>query len=635
MPVNTIPKLLKQFCQNNKDITMLKSRNAKGSFESISADNLYKSVKTFALGLIEIGINRGEHIGIISDNKKEWLISDFAILSIGCADVPRGSDSTGDEIKYILGHAECKATIVENSIQLDKIISIKSSLPKLKTIIVLDNKYTQPKTKQKGITIYSFLEIERIGENSKKEHNYFEKEIEKGEATDLATLIYTSGTTGEPKGVMLNHSNFMHQIVAPLTPLDIRMGDVFLSVLPVWHAFERTVEYVLLFAGCTLAYSKPIAKVMIQDMGEVKPAIFPSVPRIWERIRSAIYKKVKAEGGLKFGIFRFFVMIGTAYAKLKAMLRGLLPQFKRRIRILDIIVSIIPLILLTPFKLLGNLLVFGKIKKRLGGKFRFGVSGAGALPPHIDSFFAAAGICLVEGYGLTEAAPIVSVRNYKRPVSGTIGPPLPDIDIKILDEKGEKLPYGHKGVLYIKGPNVMLGYYKKDEETKKVLDKEGWLNTGDLAMVTYKGQIRIMGRKKETIVLMGGENIEPGPIEDTVLQSDYIDQIMIVGQDQKYLAALVIPNIENINTYIKDSNLKDLDTPEKISESKDIKNLIINEIKDRVNIKKGFKVYELINRIKILPKPFEVGKEVTHTLKLKKSVIMETYKKEILELFKK
>ena len=635
MPVNTIPKVLKQFCNENKDISMLKFRNTEGSFESISAKELFKLVKTFALGLIEIGIKRSEHIGIISDNRKKWIIADFAILSIGCADVPRGSDSTEDEIKYILRHAECITTLAENEAQLNKIISIKKFLPKLKTIIVIDSEYTTPKTKLKGINVYSFSEIERMGENSKKEPDYFEKEIEKGETTDLATLIYTSGTTGEPKGVMLNHSNFMHQIKAPHTPLEFIKGDVVLSVLPVWHAFERTVEYVILFSGCTLVYSKPIAKVMIQDMGEVKPAIFPSVPRIWERIRSAIYKKVKAEGGLKFGIFRFFVMVGSAHAQLKSMIKGLLPQFKRRIRIMDILISIIPLILLTPLKLLGNLLVFGKIKKRLGGKSKFGVSGAGALPPYIDNFFAAAGICLLEGYGLTEAAPIVSVRNFKKPVSRTIGQPLPGIDIKILDENSKELPYGMKGVLHVKGPNVMMGYYKKPEETSYVLSDDGWLNTGDLAMVTYKGEIRIMGREKETIVLMGGENIEPGPIEDTILQSDYIDQVMIVGQDQKFLAALIIPSIDNINTYIKDSGLKGLDSPDKIADSSDISNFMMGEINSRINTKKGFKVFELINRIKLIAKPFEIGKEMTHTLKLKKSLILEKYKKEISEIFEK
>lgn len=635
MPVDTIPKVLNQYCKNNKNLEMLKFRNEKDLFESISAEKLYNLVKTFALGLLEIGIKRDEHIGLLSDNRKEWLISDFAILSLGCIDVPRGSDSTTDELKYILSHAECGITLVENETLLAKIISIKKDLLKLKIIVVMDSEYTVPKTKQKGMTVYSFPEIMRIGANTKKPADFFEKEIEKGKTTDLATIIYTSGTTGEPKGVMLNHANFMHQIEAPFTPLDVRKGDVVLSVLPVWHAYERSVEYFILFAGCTLAYSKPIAKVMIQDMEEVKPAIFPSVPRIWERIRGAIYRKVKSEGGVKFGIFKFFVMIGGAHVKLKSMIRGLLPRFKKRSRILDILIAIIPFILLTPLKLIGSLLVFGKIKKRLGGKFKFGISGAGALPPYIDNFFASAGVCLLEGYGLTEAAPIVSVRNYKHPVTGTIGPPLPKISIKILDESGNELSYGKKGVLYIKGPNVMKGYYKKPEETKEVISEDGWLNTGDLAMVTQNGEIKIMGREKETIVLMGGENIEPGPIEDTILQSDFIEQVMIVGQDEKYLAALVIPAADNLEQYIKDTGLKGLNTPEKISVSPEIKNFLLSEIKERINIKKGFKIYELINRIKILPKPFEIGKEMTHTLKLKKSVIMENYKKEIAGLFRR
>jgi long-chain acyl-CoA synthetase len=315
------------------------------------------------------------------------------------------------------------------------------------------------------------------------------------------------------------------------------------------------------------------------------------------------------------------------------LFRGLLPQFKRRIRIIDIIISFFPLILFTPLKLLGGLLVFGKIKKKLGGRFKFGISGAGALPPHVDKFFSAIGILLLEGYGLTEAAPIISVRKQHAPIIDTIGPPLPEIAAKICDPEGKELSPGEKGILFVKGPNVMKGYYKKPEETKKVLSDDGWLNTGDLAMKTIHGELKILGRVKETIVLLGGENIEPGPIEDAILQSDYIDQVMMVGQDQKYLGALVIPHFENVAEYAKNNNIV-YDQPEDLAAAPEIKTLMNQEINTRINAKNGFKAFERIFKSTILKTPFETGKELTNTLKLKRNVIAEIHKKRISALFK-
>jgi len=631
---DTIPKLFKEYVEKNPELAVQMVKGADGNFRTITFAQLYRRVEQFACGLHQLGVKRGDHLGIISDNMSDWLVADLAILCLGAADVPRGSDSTPDEIAYILAHAGCTLTLVENETQLEKILSIKKSLPKLKTVVVISADYQPGKVKgQAGLKILTFQELVDEGASFQAGHgDFLDAEIAKSKTEDLATIIYTSGTTGEPKGVMLSHANYMHQIRVPHAAIEIRPGDIFFSVLPVWHSYERAIEYVAIFAGCSIAYSKPLPSAIIEDMGKVRPMIFPSVPRIWEGIRRAIYKKMDAEGGIKKALFYFFVAVGSAHSRLKIMFRGLMPQFKKRSRLVDMLISFLPLLLLTPFNLLGQALVFKKIKQRLGGRFRYGVSGAGALPPHVDAFFSAAGVLLLEGYGLTESAPIVSVRPQHHPVPGTIGPALPDIEIKVLDEQGKELPPGQKGVLHIKGPNVMMGYYKKPQETAQTVSEDGWLNTGDLAILTVKKEIKIIGRVKETIVLLGGENVEPGPIEDTMAESEFIDQSMVVGQDQKFLAALVIPNMENLAHYDRENGIS-YNTDADLLENEDINYLLMEEVNNLVSHKRGFKLFERINRIQILTKPFQPGVEMTHTLKLKRDVISGLYKKEISSLF--
>ncbi len=629
----TIPKLFKEIVDHNSESPALYSREKDSDFKPIKYKELYEIVSQLGAGLLALGAKRGDHIGIMSDNRKEWLICDLAILGIGAADVPRGSDSTADEMQYILNHADCTITFAENERQLEKIESKLNKIPNLKTIIIMDSEFTKENKKNSKIQIYTFEEIMEKGkEKLAKDPNAFERELNEGKNSDLATIIYTSGTTGEPKGVMLSHNNFLHQVKQIPKILDIKPGDIWLSILPAWHSFERIIEYVIIGSATAIAYSKPVGKIMLNDMATIKPAFMASVPRIWEGVRSAIYRKIKNESPIKRGIFYFFVSIGMTHAMLSYMFRGLLPQFKKRYRAVDITLSIIPLIVLTPLKLLGDILVFKKLRMLLGGKFKAGISGGGALPEYVDKFFAAAGILLLEGYGLTETAPVISVRIQKKPVFGTVGPLLDGTEARILDENMNVLPPGQKGILYVKGPQVMLGYYKRPDATKEVLSEDGWLNTGDLAMMTHKGEIKIIGRVKDTIVLLGGENIEPDPIEGKILQSEYIDQVIVLGQDQKFLAALIVPNFDAIEKYAIDNDISYVDRTDLI-DSAEINELIYEEINNRINQQTGFKPFERVYRIKLLPKPFEVGKELTHTLKMKRNVINEIYRKEIKELF--
>jgi long-chain acyl-CoA synthetase len=616
----------------------LMSKDHEGHWESTTFQQFAGLFERFGAGLLDYGVKRGDHVGVISDNRKEWMIANLGIIGIGAVDVPRGSDTMPNELRYILQHADCPVTLAENAEQLKKILAKKDELPLLKTVIVIDPAF-KPEAfegQNAGVKIVTFQEIlERGTKLLAKDSQAYKREMQKGKPDDLITLIYTSGTTGEPKGVMLTNANFLHNIRNVPKTLHVGPGDIFLSVLPAWHSFERIIDNFALSQGTTLAYSKPIAKIMLTDMATVKPTVMASVPRIWEGVRAAIYRNINEEGGIKKALFLFFVAVGKAHATCSALVRGLYPQFSKRYRLTDFLLGILPFLLLSPFKALGSLLVFSKIKARLGGRFRFTVSGGGALPPYVDRFFQAAGVLLLEGYGLTETTPVVSVRLQDHPVPGTIGPLLDEMQMRLLDpETGKEVGPGKKGVIYLKGPNVMKGYYKRPDKTAEVLSADGWLNTGDLGMVTHKGEIKIIGRTKETIVLLGGENVEPVPIEDTITESEMIDQVMVVGQDQKFLAALVVPNEEALEKHAEAQEISYV-AKEELLENPLIMECISDEINSRVNGKRGFREFERVFRFRLIPKHFEVGVELTASQKMKRDIINGIYQKEIKELFAK
>ncbi|MFO7849719.1 MAG: long-chain fatty acid--CoA ligase [Spirochaetia bacterium] len=631
--IDTIPKRIRHVAGLYPDNTALMSKDKNGEFEETSFRELYRRAGEFGCGLHTLNVKRGDHVGIIADNRKEWIITDIALLGIGAVDVPRGSDSTAEEIGFILRHADCSVTFAENAKQAEKILSKKDELPKLERIVLFDGTKEVDKKAAEGVEILRFEEVRKRGEEFCADNEeFFETEVERGTEDDLATIIYTSGTMGEPKGVMLKHRSFIFQIERIYDHVQIQAGHKLLSVLPVWHSFERAVEYIVLNIGACLVYSKPIGSVMLPDMQKVKPQWLSSVPRIWEGVRAAIYQNIKKEKALKRGLFNFFVASGELFATFFNMFSGRLPEYSKRSKIFDKTVSVIPLILLAPLKLLGSALVFGKLKAKLGGKFIAGISGGGALPPYVDRFFQAAGIQLLEGYGLTETGPVLSVRKQKHPVIGTVGPLLPDIEYRVVDNDGVILPHGKKGTLFVRSPQIMEGYYKRPDLTEEVLN-DGWLNTGDICVCTAQEEFRILGRSKETIVLLGGENIEPVPIEDKLNASEAILQSMVVGQDQKFLAALIVPDMDKLEEYAIQNSI-DFVTNQELLTNPEIEEYIHNEIQSLVNTKNGFKHFECIYRFTLLPSPFEVGKELTHTMKIRRDEVNHLYHREIEKMFK-
>jgi long-chain acyl-CoA synthetase len=632
---DTIPLMFLETVRKNPDIAAQLAKGGSGEFAPTSYAALLGDIKTFAAGLLELGIARGDHVGLISDNRREWMVIDLALLGIGAADVPRGCDATEQEIRYILAFSECRVSVLENEKQLRKVTANKEAMPLLGTLILLDPPGPEARAAAEGagLSLRSYDEIAALGTArlARSPDEYLE-EAAKGGRDDIATLIYTSGTTGEPKGVMLSHGNFLFQTERLPQILSISPGDIWLSVLPVWHSFERILQYVILSSSSTIAYSKPIGSVMLADMQSLRPQWMASVPRIWESIKDGVYRNINAQGGVKKILFAFFVGLGKGFAYFRGHLLGRMPQFARRPRILEILACIIPFLLLTPFYGLGELLVFGKIKDKLGGRFIAGISGGGALPAAVDRFFGALGILVLEAYGLTETAPAISSRLQRRPVAGTVGPALEGTQLRIVGEKGEELPPGRQGLILVKGPQVMKGYYRRPELTAKVLDREGWLDTGDLGMKTWRGEIKITGRAKDTIVLRGGENVEPAPIEQKLCESEFIQQAIVLGQDQKYLAALIVPSQEEVNAWATENNVPIVDY-ETLLQQPEVIELVDAEMNRLVSQRNGFKSFERIFRFALLPGPFEAGRELSAKQEIKRHAINEIYLRIIRKLF--
>ena len=627
----TLAKLLRTQSVAVPDTVAQMSKDPDGNFLPTTYGQLYSEVVETAAGLLEIGVRRETNVGLVSENRKEWLLVDLAVLSIGAVDVPRGNDTTPEELQYILQVSECSVVLVENGEQLAKVLSVKDQLPKLETLVFFEN--DQSHQEAKGPTIIAFSELRRRGQaamESRKDE--IESLIDRGEETDTATIIFTSGTTGRPKGVMLSHRNFLHQVEHVPELIHVGQGDIWLCVLPVWHSFERIMQYVSIGSASALAYSKPIGRIMLADFATVRPTWMASVPRIWESIQAGIYRNVKAGSAVKRGLFNFFVAVGGTHAYLRDAIRGCLPAFRPRFRVGEIVAAVIPYLLLSPLKALGNVLVFKKIKARLGGRFVAGISGGGALPESVDNFFQAAGILLLEGYGLTETAPVLGVRDQSHPVRGTVGPVFPGTEICIVDDEGNTLPPGNKGVVLAKGPQVMKGYYKDPELTATAIDQDGRLNTGDLGMLTVHNELKIVGRAKDTIVLRGGENVEPAPIEKRLELNPLVSNAIVVGQDQRYLGALIVPDFEALEETAKRHTI-DYETHSDLIENPEVRKLYGDLVSDEISAKNGFRNFERVFKFDILPSSFELGKELSAKQEIKRHRIYELHKERIDRLF--
>lgn len=631
----TIPKLVRETTIAYPELTAQYSKDKDGNFVPVLYKDMFQIALNFGAGLLSMGIERGEHIGLISDNRKEWLQADVGLLSIGAIDVPRGNDATENDLRFILTTAECKIVIADNNTQVKKLLSLKKDLPLLSHIICFDelDDSSLKAAEEKGVKTSSFSQVVESGKKFREENpGKIEEELDKGDENDLATLIFTSGTTGEPKGVMLTHKNFISQLDEVDERIYVNPGEPIICVLPVWHVFQRACEYVILSQAGGLAYSKPIGSILLKDLLAINPVYLPAVPRVYEALFDGINRAMRKTGGIVFYLFRFFTSVSKLQCRLSRSMFQKNAKIKKQHVVLYWLGFFIPWLFLTPLKMLGSKLVFSKVRAKMGTRFRAGVSGGGALPPAIDEFFWAAGVKVVEGYGLTETSPIVAVRPVDNPTFGTIGSAIRGLEARIVDENGNDVPQGQKGVLLVRGPTVMQGYYKKPELTAKVIDKDGWFNTGDIALFTIDRQIILRGRMKDTIVLRGGENVEPLPIEMKISESRFVSQTIVVGQDEKMLTALIIPSKDELLVYARENYVAYKEYSDLLTKKEIIK-LFESEVQTLVSSKNGFKPFERISKFTLLEKPFEVGVELSAKQEIMRYKIAELYEKQIKAMY--
>ena len=599
----------------NKSAFATRTKDKK--FEKISYHELFEQAENLSTALIDLGVSACDHVGIIADNRLEWILADIAVIFAGAADVPRGTDVTDGDICYILPHADVKFVFVENSQVAQKIIKNKDKLPKL-TLILMD----KDSIPTEGILhLYDLIErgksLRQLGDERVKSR------IQNIKKDDLFTLIYTSGTTGAPKGVMLTHHNVMSLINH--NPVNFTTEDRFLSILPVWHIFERTFEMLGIARGSCTYYTN--IRNLKEDLQIVRPTFLASAPRLWESLYQGIMANLDKAPKINQSLFFLAYSISNHFQSAIRFLKFQEIDLDGRSIFHSAMIGIykiaVVLVLFLPNFVLDKL-VLRKIREATGGRLRGTLSGGGALPKHIDEFFNFIGIPVFEGYGLTETAPSIAVRTFEKMIIGTVGPLYANTEIKLLDLNTGKQIYpakngfGRKGEIHIRGPQVMKGYYKDQVATEKVL-KDGWFNTGDLGIMTYNNCLKIVGRSKETIVLLIGENVEPNPIENKLLQSELIDQCIVVGQDKKYLTVLIVPNLNKFKNYGTSLEI--------LSHDKDVNKQIRDEIKKLISTENGFKSFEKIQDFRLLPKAFEMGDELTAKLSVKRHVVTEKYAK--------
>ncbi len=585
---------------------------------------LYEQGLQLAEGLIDLGVQAGEHVGILADNRLEWILTDYGIQICGAADVPRGTDVTEKEITYILSHAEVKVVFVEHEKILKKLEQVQATLPNLTHIIMMDKESKSPNSSV--LKLYDIIEKGR--ELRKNGSRKAEERMEKIQPGDTCTLIYTSGTTGDPKGVLLSHKN----VVAPARtiPIKIRDTDRFLSILPIWHIFERAFAVMAASTGSSTYYTN--IRNLREDFAIARPTFMASAPRLWENIYLGIKKKIDSGPAVPRALFTAACFCSNQVKSSILFLKGKENDLVNRnilvsalirapLRVLRIIIFFLPFLLL-------NAVVLRKIRAATGGCLRGSISGGGALPPHVDRFFNNIGISVLEGYGMTETTAVLAARTFQNLIIGSVGFPWPETQIRLVDISSGKVVYppkrGVKGEIHAKGDQIMNGYYKNPEATEKVL-KDGWMNTGDLGIITFKNVLKIVGRSKETIVLLGGENVEPVPIENKLLISPIIEHCMVVGQDKKYLSCLIVPSVEHLPDYGQDYA--------SIAQNAEALKKMQTEVKSLISTENGFKSFEKVIDCRILSKPFEVGDELTNLFKLKRFITTEKYNDLIAQMY--
>lgn len=561
-----------------------------GVWHSISSGEMVDRIRYIAAGLHSLGLRKGDKTAILASNSPEWSLSDAGCQFAGIVDVPIYTTLSPASIEYILNDSGAAALFVEDRVAFERIAGILPRAGALKHLIFFDA--TGADSVARAI---SLEHLEALGRNEVEGNpTLIDGLVRAIGSDDIATLIYTSGTTGEPKGVMLTHSNIISNVIDAGEKYDFTVHDISLSVLPLTHVFERSAMYLYIFNGMSVFYAQSVEKVP-DNLREVRPTIFIGVPRIFEKVYARAKLTAAQTGGIKDKIFDWAIDIAREYALRKEMREPL--SFSLSVK-----------------HAVADRLVYSKLRKFFGGRLRACITGGAALSDDIWLIFTGAGITIMQGYGLTETSPVLTSNNPIASKLGTVGRPIRNVRLRIAVD----------GEIEATGPGVMLGYYNKPDATAAVFSDDGWFRTGDIGEIDHEGFLRITDRKKELFKTSGGKYIAPSPIEQMIRGSRFVSQAVLVGNERKFPAALIVPNFDMLASYVKLKGLSDAKTPEEMCRHPRIIDLIGRQIE---SLTSGLARFEKVKNFALLDKELTVENgELTPTLKIKRRVIEEKYK---------
>lgn len=622
----TIPQLLRnvvKYIHPADSIFMLD--HGKTEYEPITYRETFERADAISAYMLSIGITQGDRLGLIIENCPEYVYYDQALQQIGCANVSIYPTLSETDVAYIINDSGLKTILVGNHFLLKKILKVAPGCPGLQCIIPVFDDHEKISAGYEGTA--KIIPLSQVFQAGRKEIGNYQAEIDRlrdaVKPDDIATFIYTSGTTGTPKGVMLTHHNFVSNVKAALEQIPhITHEETFLSFLPLSHVFERTATYMIcLTQGSKMAFAQSL-ELLGKNMIQVKPTVMNVVPRLLEKIHDKAMKSGTSAGGMKTRIFLWAFEVGKEYreATAEGQKAGLVLSMKQK---------------------LADKLVFSKIKEKTGGRLKFMISGGAALPQNIGEFFGNLGIKVLEGYGLTETAPVMAVTEFTRQVYGTVGRVLPGMTIAIQNadtkdilteqtyESFDPAFESAEGEIILKGPNVMKGYWNKPEETAAVIDADGWFHTGDVGKF-YKGNLKITDRIKNMLVNSYGKNVYPTPIENTYLKSAKIDQIFLIGDKREYITAIIVPSKEMLmETFHLDESF--FQSPEQFIENKEILDWLKADIK---RLSGELSKFERIRHFIIKRNLFTIEEEeMTPTLKIKRRIVEKKYADEIDSMY--
>ena len=565
-----------------------------GRWVELSYQAVADQVQDLSLGLLELGVGPGDRVAILSENRPEWAIADYACLAACCTDVPIYPTLPARQAEYILRDSGAVAVLVSSDAQLEKLQTVRANLPALRHVIGLD---------ALGEGVLRYADVLARGRAARDRHPEWRSRALRVGPDELATLIYTSGTTGDPKGVMLTHGNIASNVSTSVELFEFREDDECLSFLPLSHIFERMFGHYCMFSkGVLINYAGGIESVPT-DMQERRPTLMASVPRLYEKIYARVHDQVRASSAPRRRLFAWGKRVGEAWAERVVDRQPVPPGLALQRRLAD-------------------RLVFARLRARTGGRIRFFISGGAPLSPDIARFFFAAGMPILEGYGLTETSPVMAVNTFQHLKLGTVGRPIPDVEIRIAPD----------GEILTRGPNVMRGYFNKPEATREALDAEGWFRTGDIGVLDAEGFLRITDRKKDLIVTAGGKNIAPQPIENLAKTSKFVASAVMLGDRRPFPIMLVVPNAEAVRGWARHKGL--------IADESDLGAMLaLAEVQQKVEreVRKTLRdlaQFEMPKRLLLLPRDFSVeGGELTPTLKVRRRIVEQRHRAAIEALY--